>query len=298
MRHFYLLVFFTLIANLRGIAQEVEVSDTTYWTNNLSIGLNFSQASFSENWKAGGVNSVAIGAIVSGSANYKKAKLDWTNEFELQYGIVNNEGQGNRKSVDRILLDSKIGYDISKNWNGFFSANFLTQFAQGFRYEENANGDEEQLLISNFMAPGFLTTSLGFEFKPSKVFWMRLSPFSPRFTFVSDTTIYRNVPSNYGVEIGETLRTEWLAASVTANFEKEIFENVSLKSRYSFFANYEQLAFSKIDHRLDIVITAKVNSWLNVNFNSIMLYDIDQDADLQLSQLLAVGLLYSIKNTD
>ena len=61
------------------LAQEAEVGlidtlqsskkDTTYWNSGLSIGLNFNQASFSGNWKAGGVNSIALGSIINGKAN-------------------------------------------------------------------------------------------------------------------------------------------------------------------------------------------------------------------------------------
>lgn len=272
--------------------------DTTYWQNSLSIGVNFSQAQFSDNWKAGGVNSIAIGSVITGTANYQKGKVSWANEADLQYGIVRNAEIGERKSVDRILLDSKLGFDISQYWNGFFSLNFLTQFTPGYRYEENAQGGENAITISRFMAPAFLTTALGFEYKPSKVFWVRLSPFSPRFTFVTDDLLFLNEPSNYGVEPGETVRTEWLAAQVQASLDKEIVENVTLKSRYQLFANYENMAFNRIDHRLDVNVVAKVNKWLNINFSTILLYDYDQDEDIQLSQLLTVGLLYTVDNKE
>jgi hypothetical protein len=275
------------------LAQDVP-TDTTYWRKGLKVAVNFTQASFSENWKGGGVNSIAIGSIVTGRADYLKGKISFDNEMELQYGLVRNEGSTTRKSNDRILLDSKIGYALSEKWNAFAGVNFLSQFDKGYRFSEDSLGEEQRVVISDFLAPGFLTTSFGFEYKPVPYFQVRLAPLAPRFTFVTDTTIYRNVPNNYGVPIGETVRTEWLSAQIQAMFDKDIAENVNLKWRYLLFANYEEFAFNTIDHRLDLTITAQVTKWLNANLAFVGLYDRDQDDDIQLSQILALGLQYSL----
>jgi hypothetical protein len=280
------------LADAMDILSEEAVKDTTYWVSDFSAGLNFNQAGFSDNWKAGGINSVAFGSIVAGKAFYKKGKLSWDNELELLYGIVKNEGQGTRKSNDRMFFDSKLGYRLSEKWAGFFSANFLSQFTDGFEYES----DGSQQLISGFMSPGFLTSSLGFEYKPSDEFNLRIGPFSPRFTFVNNPAISQAVPSNYGVPIGETTRIEWLALQLFANYDKNISEKFNIRSRYMLFANYETLAWKTIDHRLDITLTAKITDFINVTMTSISLYDIDQDPGIQLSQGLALGILYKVNN--
>ncbi len=266
--------------------------DTTYWVNDFKGGLNFNQAAFSGNWKAGGVNSVALGTVVAGRANYAKDRWGWDNEIELLFGVVKNEGQSVRKSNDRIYLDSKVGYKISKNWGAYFSTNFLSQFSKGYEYD----GDENRTLISDWMAPGFLTTSLGFEYKPNQEFNLRIGPFSPRFTFVTNDAIAANVPENYGVTPGENLRAEWFAFQLFATWDKDFTENFNLKSRYQMYANYETLAFDTIDHRLDITLTANITQLINVTFTNINLYDIDQDAGIQYSQGLALGIQYKVNN--
>ena len=243
-------------------------------------------------WKAGGVNSVAFGSIIAGKALYQKDKISWDNELELLFGIVRNEGEGTRKSNDRIFLDSKLGYQMSKKWSSYFSVNYLSQFAEGYKYNE----DGTKSLISKFMAPGYLTSSLGFEFKPNKEFFLRIGPFSPRFTFVTDDQIIANVPANYGVPAGETVRVEWLAMQVFASLDKNLSENLNLKSRYTMFANYETLSLKNIDHRLDVTLTAKISSIINVTLTGISLYDIDQDPGVQYSQGLALGILYKVGN--
>lgn len=281
-----------LTAQVVAGSQEPTPVDTSYWQSEFSAGLNFNQAGFSNNWKAGGVNSVAFGSIIAGKALYQKDKFSWDNELELLFGIVRNEGEETRKSNDRIFLDTKLGYQLNKNWSSYFSVNYLSQFAEGYNYNE----DGTKSLISKFMAPGYLTSSLGFEYKPNKEFFLRIGPFSPRFTFVSDNQIIANVPSNYGVPAGETVRVEWLAMQVFASLDKDLSENLNLKSRYTMFANYETLAMKNIDHRLDLTITAKISNIINVTLTGISLYDIDQDPGVQYSQGLALGILYKVGN--
>lgn len=267
-------------------------SDTTYWRRSLSAGANLNQAAFSDNWKAGGTNSIALGLFLNGKANYKRAKNSWDNEMQLQYGVVRNAGEDLRKSIDGIFLDSKYGYAISSDWNLFVSGNFISQFAPGYNYDVDDEGTD--LLISNFMSPGFLTFGLGFEYKPVEWFSLRFSPLSPRFTFLTDEEVGEN--ERYGVPVGDKVRREWLAALIQADFEKDIAENLNLKISYQGFANYDNLAFKTIDHRLLTILSAKVNKFLSVNLTGNLLYDIDQDEDVQYSQALALGIFYNVQN--
>lgn len=270
------------------------VADTV-WTTSTRFGINFNQAAFSENWTGGAVNSIAFSGLFNYLTNYQNGSWSWDNTVDLLYGVINNQGQGIRKSQDRIFLDSKVGYDISEDWNGYSSLNFLTQFAPGFRYVELPSGREDGLKVSNFLAPAFLTLSLGFEYMPNDNFSLRLSPFSPRITIVNDTELYLNTENNtnYGVEIGETIRYEWLAFQLLMSWNKNITENISLQTRYLTFANYEQLSLEKIDHRVDVTLAAKLTQYINVNFSGIAIYDFDQIDELQFSQLIGVGILLS-----
>jgi len=293
----FLAVLLIMFCSFKTYAQEEVIdnektaSDTSYWVKSFSAGLNFNQAAFSGNWKSGGVNSVALGSILAGKAKYEKDKWTWDNQMELLYGIVKNQGEQSKKSNDRIFLDSKLGYKLSENWGTYFSANFLSQFARGYAFE-----GEERTLISDFMSPGYLTSSLGIEYKPNDEFNLRIGPFSPRWTFVTNTDIAANVDDNYGVPVGEKVRTEWYAFQLFAEWDKDVAENFNIKSRYQMYANYETLDFDHIDHRLDVALTAKITELINVTFTSINLYDIDQDAGIQYSQGLALGILYKVSN--
>ena len=271
-------------------------SDTTYWKKAFVGSLSFNQASFSDNWKAGGVNSLGLNALLNYRANYLKGRHSWDNEIDLLFGFINTGKQGYRKNNDRIYLDTKYGYALGPKWNMFGALNILTQFTRGYRYETDSLDREVELLISDFMAPGFFTASWGFEYVPKPFFKVRLSPLAPRLTVVRNQDLYVNVENNYGVEIGKTTRWEWLAFQLLADFNKDLSENVNLNFRYMMFANYETLELNKIDHRLDANLTVKFAKYFNMNLTAIMLYDYDQDGDIQFSQALGIGVIYTKKN--
>ncbi len=258
----------------------------------MSTGANLNQAAFSGNWKAGGSNSIALGLFLNARANYKRAKISWDNDLQLQYGVVKNAGEDLRKSVDAIFLDTKYGYATSSHWNLFVAANFISQFGKGYNYDVDADGTDE--LISNFMAPGFFTLSTGFEYKPKPWFSIRFSPLSPRLTFLLDEEV--GLVERYGVPEGKQVRTEWFAALIQADIDKDIATNLNLKASYRGFSNYEDISWKTFDHRLVTSLSAKVNRFLSVNVAGIVLYDRDQDAKVQYSQSLALGVLYKLQN--
>jgi Protein of unknown function (DUF3078) len=276
-------------------AQVVREDSLSNWKKTFKAGINLNQASFSANWKAGGVNSLGFTAFLNYKANYKKDIHSWDNEIDLSYGMVNNAGQGYRKTLDRIFLDSKYGRALNKKWDLAASVNLQSQFAGGYSYATDPNGK----LISDIFAPAYITAALGFEYHPVDYFKVRISPFSPRVTIVNGISSYYNAvtnPTPYGVKNGESTRFQWLAFQLLAEFNKDIATNVNLKWRYIMFADYETLSVDKIDHRLDLTLTARVNKFINVSFGGIVMYFYNQDKDVQVSQALSLGVLYTFQN--
>jgi hypothetical protein len=100
----------------------------------------------------------------------------------------------------------------------------------------------------------------------------------------------------YGVEPPDETRFEWLAFQLTAEYEKDIAQNLNLKWRYLMFANYETFELKTVDHRLDLMFNAKVNRHITVGLGGILLYDFDQDSGAQVSQVFNLGFAYSFQN--
>jgi hypothetical protein len=291
-------VLLLILLSFTASAQIVKIDSLSPWKKKLNFGINVNQASFSSNWKGGGVNSIGLTAQFNYKANYKKNRDSWDNEIDLLYGFVNNSGQGFRKTLDRIYLDTKYGYAISKKWDLFTSLNFLSQFSKGYKYEPDAAGVEQKFLISDIFAPAFITSAWGVEYHPAEYFKLRLSPFAPRITIVQNPTRFTQTvgPEPYGVDSTKTVRYEWLAFQMLAEFNKDIATNVNLKWRYLMFANYETLDLKTIDHRVDLTLTAKVNRFINVSVGGILLYDYDQDSGAQFNQLFTLGFAYTFQN--
>jgi len=288
-----------LTAALTVEAQVVKIDSTTHWRKSMKAGLNINQAAFSGNWKGGGVNSFGFNTLFNYKANYKKDKVSFDNEVDLLYGMVNNEGQGVRKTMDRFYIDTKYGHALTETWDAFVAMNILSQFAKGFKYVKDANGVEQGQLISDSFSPVFITMTLGAEWKPESYFKMRFSPIAPRVTLLRENDgRYSAVDpvAPYGVPVGQADRFEWYAFQMTADFDKDIAKNVNLKARYMMFANYKTLEINMIDHRVDFSLTAKVGRFFNVNLGSIFIYDFDQDHSPQYSQALSLGVLYTFQN--
>lgn len=288
-----------LACNLVSEAQIVVPDSTTKWQKKLVFNLNLNQAAFSSNWKGGGINSIGLNTLFNYKANYKDAKQSWDNEMGFAYGFVNNSGQGFRKTLDRFFLDTKYGRTLSTKWDLSASLNFSSQFYKGYKYEKDGAGVEQETLISDFLAPAFVTLALGFEYHPAPYFKVRISPFAPRVTILKNNNgrfDEVDLVAPYGVEVGEDTRFEWLAFQLTADFDKEIAKNLNLKFKYLMFANYETLEGKTIDQRLDLMLSARVNKFISVSVGGIMLYDFDQDDEVQLNQVFNLGFVYSFQN--
>lgn len=263
-------------------------ADTSYWRTSLKAGVNLNEAVISDNWKGGGATSLGLSTLFNGQAHYQRERRTWDNEADFLYAGQYTRGQGYRKTNDRLWLDTKYGHALTPKWALFGSLNLLSQFANGYDYS-----GEAPRLVSGLLAPAYLTNAYGIDFHPNNRFSLRLSPFAPRLTIVSDLARFQTLPTDvvYGVDPGHSTRWEILAAQVLATLDQPLGPNANLKARYLLFTNYGAFRLREINQRLDLTITAKVYGLLSVNFQSTVLYQYDQDPGIQFSQGLGLGLL-------
>lgn len=279
---------------LSASAQEEE--KTSNWTLKNVGGINLSQTSLT-NWAAGGENSVAWHIYFNGSANYKKDKWIWDNGLVTDFGQTYTSSNNWQKSLDKINLNSKVGYALSKHWYASFLADFLTQFAPGYSSATaKKNGDAP---ISKFMAPGYLTLSLGADYKPTDNFSLLISPATGKMTFVLDEALSN--AGAYGVAPGKHLLAE-IGASLVANYTTNISSNINLITKLTLFSAYNN-NFGNIDVNWDLMLAFKLNKYISANFSTNLIYDDDiksVDANgvvggpkVQLRQVFGLGLSYT-----
>src|SRR6478609_10174875 len=101
---------------ISGIAQIIKIDSTTKWRKAFKAGLNLNQSSFTSNWKAGGTNSLGYTVFLNYRVNYKGEHNSWDNEFDFQYGSINTQGIGYRKTLGRIFIDTKYGHVLTAKW--------------------------------------------------------------------------------------------------------------------------------------------------------------------------------------
>jgi hypothetical protein len=267
--------------------------------HNFQAGFTLNQSTFSDNWKGGGISSFAYGFFLNFNSKYQNKNWDFNSDFQMQLGFQNNKSETGpetvkRKNADRLFYDLKAGYILNSKWNVFGSVNFLTQFTNGFDYKLKSKMDPNlDSLISNFMAPAYITTSVGLEYKPLSYIWMRLGVGTLRQTIVLDPVISN--AKLYGLEnAGDKLRNQFVIQYIF-NFDKELTKNVVFKTRYmvnyDYFKSGEPNAFV---HILNANLTLKATKFLSTNFQLNMIKDYDQSEDLQWSQILSLGVVYTL----
>ena len=181
------------------------------------------------------------------------------------------------------------------------------------------------------MAPAYKIIAPGIDYHPTEYFNIFISPVSARFVIVTNQPGSYFFPDGvipaadgggfelplaalYGVDPSKKVRAE-VGGFASVTFSKELFKNVSYKSRLDLYSNYlktdrftavgpGELDIEKNEPKpqnVDVFWTnlfvMKVNKFLNVTYNFDLIYDDDvrqfgedkSSAAAQLRSLLAVG---------
>ena len=214
------------------------------------------------------------------------------------YGLIMQGDDPVRKSDDKINFSSKLGYKLNDKWLYSNMISFKTQIAPGY----DVPGDENRTKISNFMAPGYLSLTTGFDWKAFEGFSMLLSPVTGKFTFVMD----EDLAGNFGVDSSKTVRSE-LGGFVKIALKRELVKNVRLNTTLDLFSNYIDNP-QNIDVNWDLLLTFTINKYLSASLITNLIYDHDikfeEDTDgdgtidkigprTQFKEIFGLGLTYS-----
>lgn len=278
---------------LTTIAQQTSARDTA-WKGGMEIGFTAAQASFSNNWKGGGVNNLSVLTYMNARAKFTHGKHSWENKFNVMYGMIKNQGEDLRKSQDLLLLTSDYNFQINPKLQAFGGITLQTQVANGYNFGKDSAGAITRTLISSFMSPGTLIEALGFKYTPVKYWWIKLGLGATRQTFMLNQDVYtatgKEVVSN--VPRGTRVINE-AGLQVQSEFAKEFHKNLRLTMRYLGFGPFNNLN-SGFDSRFDVIATAKITKYISTNFTAISIFDKDQDNHWQLSQVFGVGFTYKL----
>lgn len=295
----YICVLFAV--SFLSINQAFSQADTVgNWAREAVFQLNFSQVALS-NWQGGGQNTIAGAGFAKFFLSNFGEKYVWENRLDLGYGLF-RQGESDllQKSDDMLKFLSKYSRQLSGDWNYAALADFNTFIMPGYNYREDSVTKElyEAELLSKFMAPAYLITSAGFEYRPDEKLSVFIAPLSGKTTFVMHDSLSR--VGAFGVDPGERIRAE-LGVNVKNLLKFNLMKNVQFESDANFFANYKTLEQIDINWIAGLILTA--NKYFNAKVGTHLIYDQDvaisrEDGTVgpavQFKEAISIGIQYKL----
>jgi hypothetical protein len=245
-------------------------------------GINISQISFT-NWAQGGENSFSW--TLFGNLSIATKSSDWTtrNSLKFAYGRTKLGTQDFRTNDNEFFIETIISKNVGWAVDPFFSNSIRSPITTGYSYKTKT---PER--IADFFDPGYVTQTFGFTYDRVKGIKTRLG--------VAIQEIFTNRQRKYSdnpdtKDKVEAFKLETGIESVTSS-EFLVMENIFYKGSLRLFSKFEKMKYWDI--RWDNTITAKVNNYVNVNFNFLVLYERKQSLKTQIKEALQLGLVYNI----
>ncbi len=292
-----LLSLLALAGPARAQEEEEPLTQAEGWRSTLNGQLAFSQAAYS-NWQEGGLDALSFTTGATGRFARLIGRFKQTHNARLAYGLVKQDTLQFRKATDVIRYAFELQYTGTGVLQPTLATDIRTQFAPGFEYDPSAATypvldslgflvPGERLKVSDFFAPAIWTQSLGVTYDPDRWYTARLG-FAVKETIV----LIDRLRPVYGNALGESVRVE-AGIEFLAEAQRELFENVFFQSRLSLFEAFNQVGDAAPDLVFENLLTLKVNDWLNTNLEFVTLYDEDTIDEIQLKEVLSIGVAIS-----
>ena len=264
------------------------------WNKGIATTVGFSQLSLMQ-WAAGGAGQLTLNTYADLYANMTKGKVIWANELQAGYGFIESFETGFKKSDDRLIFDSKVGYKAAEKFYLSAVYNFRTQFAPGY------SGDD---LVSDFFAPAYTSLGLGVDYTPAKNLSINFAPLTGKVTMVKPQELrprYGNAEDQFArFELGAQLK-------VDAKVEVQDFKVATTLVLFSDYLNKPQ----NIKVNWDVNAEAKISKLFSVTLRTNMIYDDNikltkvkertgetyEAAGIQFKELFSIGFTYTFGET-
>lgn len=249
------------------------------WKHEMNGQLNLSQAYY-DKWAKGGTDNLSYEVNLSGAMNLEQPEYTWETKAKAIYGRTKLGSLGSRTSSDQFDFQSVYTRLLKIHVNPFASVTAQSQFAPGFAYTDVAPVSRSR--ISDYFNPAYFTETVGLGVEPVQDLKERLG-----------ATMKQTVGS-YGFQVdgvrtGRDFRQEY-GLSSTTEYQRALMENIIASTQLDVFINFKGI--DNIDGRWANKVTAKVNKWVNANFEYEVLYDSDLSLDTQTREGLSIGISF------
>jgi len=298
----YLLLAVVLTASFSSFSQDTDEEGTPKegWSKSGTITLLINQSAFL-NWQAGGDNSFAGNLIINYDINYIKGDWLWDNKLLASYGLTNNDDDGIRKTDDQLDFNSILGKKLIKNWNASFFMNFKSQFTDGYDYNSDFLGDNEDFPISGLLKPAYLSFGLGLLWKKSDNLYVNISPITAKITLITgeifslndddpENIFYEssNLIETFGVDPGASSLFEF-GLNIRSYYKLDLMKNINMENIFSVYSNYlDKPQNVDIDYTMNLVM--KINDVFSTNLTFQIIYDDNAYKGFQIREVFGLGL--------
>ena len=271
-----------LLLSAFTILQGKELDSTFYkWTPSLVTSVNLSQIAF-DNWVKGGKNSYSYVLNIEWGMKFKGNGWSFKNKFK---GVLGHSklGDDDVNITSNNLLNETVFLGSGILFKPYASNLIRSPITNGFDYKK----DIPEHIVA-FFDPGYISQSLGFSYENSKIIKSRLG-FAFEESFANKFAAkYTDDPST--LTDVEKFKFETGIESIT-DIKYEVAENIHYKGKLRLFSGFDRLAVW--DVAMDNSVTAKVNSWLNVNFTYLIVHKASESLRTQIQEGIQVGVVYS-----
>jgi len=283
----YLIII--LITSVNIYSQEIVEKDSL-WTKRGNVTVLLNQTGFSD-WVGGGTNNFSGTIKFDYEWEYRNKGWDWLSNVESAFGLAKYKNAPfARKIDDRILIQSIVGKEFTRNlsFSAFF--NFTSQIGNGYKYKKDDDNNEIRELTTRIFSPAYFQIGSGFLWKKDEKLWVNYSPIASRLILVSKkfTDGLSENDTYFGVSPNKSSRYE-LGANLTFHSEGSLLENVNYKQDLKLFSNYLEDA-SNIDLDYLAQIEINVNPFLSTQIIFQLIYDDNAVSRLQVREVFGVGV--------
>ena len=252
------------------------------WNPSGVVGVNLSQIAFKD-WTQGGTNALAYTLFSNFGVIYFDNPWKWRTSLKAAFGRTKLEEQGYRTTDNELYFESIVTRKIGWAVDPYFALTIRSAITKGYDYKV-----DPAVQIVGLFDPGYFTEAIGFKYSQGEIFSSRL-----------------------GIAIQQTIADKFATLytddSETPELEKFKFDT-GLESvtevKYNFYDNMTYLSFLRLfsrfnsldvwDVRWDNTIAAKVNNYITVNFNVVLVHEISQSRRTQFKEALNIGISYNL----
>ena len=276
-----LCVFFFFNATFAQVGAEVAdqareaagIADTSRndkWIFGGIFQLSLNQ-SYSKNWIGSSNPFIGLSTLDHLYLFYHKNKLTWENTLDLDFGMrltFANSGSENvkyEKTSDKLDFNSKLGFKAGGHWYYGALLNLNTQIMVG------KDPQNDTVVTSGFMTPGYLTLSLGMNYKREKWSWY-ISPIAGKMTAKLDDNFYDR-PA-FGVDSFRRVNFS-VGAFTRVSFAADIHPKINLNTKLELFYDYlgEYAYLRNLATNFEMTWRFSITEWLSITLRTALLYD-------------------------